>query len=69
MVRAPESFINRTLWPEYLESSRALEEYLNEATEQIIRDEVVGDADEAEEQPAAPPKHSSARGLPLEAES
>ncbi|MGC8550706.1 MAG: hypothetical protein ACP5M4_13510 [Acidobacteriaceae bacterium] len=69
MVRAPESFINRTLWPEYLEISRALEEYLNEATEQIIRDEVFGDADEAEEQPAAPANHASARGLPFEPES
>ncbi len=68
VVRAPESFINRTLWPEYLEISQALEEYLNEATEQIIRDEVFGDADEAEEQPDAPPKHASARGLSLEAE-
>ncbi len=51
LVRAPESFINRTLWPEYLEISRALDEYLREATERIIREEVFGDADEAEEQP------------------
>ena len=28
LVRAPESFINRTLWPEYLDISRALDEYL-----------------------------------------
>lgn len=51
LVRAPESFINRTLWPEYLEISRALDEYLREATERIIREEVFDDADEAEEQP------------------
>lgn len=69
VVRAPESFINRTLWPEYQEISQALEEYLNEATERIIRDEVFGDADEAEERPDASAKHSSARGRPLEAES
>jgi hypothetical protein len=69
VVRAPKSFINRTLWPEYLEISQALEEYLNEATERIIRDEVFGDADEAEEQPDAASKPASARGLPLEAES
>ena len=54
LVRAPESFINRTLWPEYLEISRALDEYLRDATERIIREEVFGDADEAEEQPEAP---------------
>jgi hypothetical protein len=49
-VRAPESFINKTLWPEYLEISRALDDYLNEATERIIREEVFSDAGEAEEQ-------------------
>ncbi|MFP5230937.1 MAG: hypothetical protein ACLGXA_25250 [Acidobacteriota bacterium] len=69
VVRAPESFINGTLWPEYLEISRALDEYLNEATERIIREEVFGDAEEAEERPDAPPKHASERGLSLDAES
>lgn len=54
LVRAPRSFINQTLWPEYLEISRALDEYLREATERIIREEVFGDAEEAEEQAEAP---------------
>lgn len=63
IVRAPESFINRTLWPEYLEISRALDEYLNEATERIIREEVFGDAEEAEERPDAPPNQAPAPGL------
>ena len=49
MVRAPRSFIDRTLWPEYLELKAALDEYLNEATERIIREEVFGDAGEAPE--------------------
>ena len=49
VLRAPRSFINETLWPEYMEISQALEEYLNEATERIIREEVFGDAGEAEE--------------------
>src|SRR5579859_12640 len=35
MVRAPKSFVDRTLWPEYLELKSALDEYLNEATERI----------------------------------
>jgi hypothetical protein len=47
MVRAPRAFIDRTLWPEYLELKSALDEYLNEATERIIRDEVYRDAREA----------------------
>jgi hypothetical protein len=49
LVRSPRSFIDQTLWPEYLEISRALDEYLREATERIIREEVFADADEAEE--------------------
>jgi len=49
VLRAPKSFIDRTLWPEYVEISQALDEYLNEATERIIREEVFRDAEEAEE--------------------
>jgi hypothetical protein len=49
MVRAPKSFIDRTLWPEYIELKGALDEYLNDATERIIREEVFGDAGEAPE--------------------
>jgi len=54
VLRASESFIKETLWPEYLEISRALDDYLNEATERIIREEVFGDAEEAEERTEAP---------------
>ena len=39
-VKAPKAFIKETLWPEYLELSDALDEYLNEATEKIIREEL-----------------------------
>ena len=49
MVRCPRSFVNRTLWPEYLEIKGALDEYLMEATERIIREEVYRDAGEAPE--------------------
>ena len=68
VVRAPKSFVNQTLWPEYLEISRALDEYLNEATERIIRDEVFGDAEEAEERPETPGKQAPAVGFPHEQE-
>ena len=47
MVRAPRAFIDRTLWPEFVELQSALNSYLNEATERIIREEVFGDAAEA----------------------
>jgi len=48
-VRAPRSFVNNTLWPEFLQIQKALDEYLNEATDRIIREEVFGNSDEAEE--------------------
>ena len=49
MVRAPHSFVDKTLWPEYIALQRALHAYLNEATERIIREEVYRDAGEAPE--------------------
>jgi hypothetical protein len=49
IVRAPRSFVLQTLWPEYRELSAALDDYLSDATERIIREEVYGDAGEATE--------------------
>jgi hypothetical protein len=49
VVRAPKSFVVKTLWPEYLQIKDALDEYLNEATERIIREEVDRDSAEAPE--------------------
>ncbi len=49
MVRIPRSFVDHTLWPEYLQIKEALDAYLNEATERIIREEVFRDAREAPE--------------------
>jgi hypothetical protein len=49
MVRAPRSFVDNTLWPEYLELQTALHAYLNDATQRIIREEVYKDVGEAAE--------------------
>ena len=49
VVRTPESFINNILWPEFLQIKDALNEYLNEATERIIREEVYSNSAEAAE--------------------
>jgi len=49
IVRAPRAFIERTLWPEYLELQSALSSYLDEATERSIREEAFKDAEEAAE--------------------
>jgi len=49
MVRVPKSFMDRTLWPEYIQLRDALDGYLDEATARIIREEVFRDAQEATE--------------------
>jgi hypothetical protein len=49
IVRAPRGFVDKTLWPEFLDLRSALEDYLNEATERIIREEVFRDAEDAPE--------------------
>jgi hypothetical protein len=59
VLRAPEPFIRKTLLPEFEEISRALNEYLDVATERIIREEVFGDAGEAEEKVETPDRPSA----------
>jgi hypothetical protein len=49
VLRAPASFIDKTLWPEFVEIKKALDEYLEQATERIIREEVFRASEEAEE--------------------
>ena len=49
IIRAPKSFIEQVLWPEFEELSAALTAYLSEITEKVIRDEVHGETGEAEE--------------------
>jgi hypothetical protein len=65
VLRAPASFINGTLWPEFLQIKRALDEYLHEATERIIREEVFGNSEEAEEREGTPTDASSTMDPPL----
>ncbi len=52
LIRAPASFVNGILWPEFEALSKALTLHLAEITETIIREEVhesTRDADEVEE--------------------
>jgi len=49
MIRVPESFVNDVLWPEFQQLNAALREYLDAATNKIIREEVYKDAGEAPE--------------------
>lgn len=57
VLRAPESFLRRTLWPEFVALSEELTRHLRQITERVIRETIHGDASEAEE--VADPK-----GLP-----
>ncbi len=48
MIKAPERFINEILWPEYIEMSKVLREYLDETTNKIIQKEIFGGSLEVE---------------------
>ena len=50
MVKVRRSFLDRILWPEYVELRDALDEYLSAATDRIIREEVFSNTGEAQEQ-------------------
>jgi hypothetical protein len=51
IVRAPETFLNRVLWPEFQEINAALSEYLAEVTDKVIREAVYKDNSDADEVP------------------
>jgi hypothetical protein len=53
VVRAPASFVNVILWPEFDSLNEALSSYLMQVTERVIRDAVHADMGEAEERPEA----------------
>ena len=51
MVRAPETFLNSVLWPEFQEINAALTEYLAEVTDKVIREAVFKETSDADEVP------------------
>jgi hypothetical protein len=61
-VRAPKTFQDRTLWPEFVALSEELETHLNELTERVIRDAIHADVSEAGEKdgPKALPQSGDA---------
>ncbi len=46
MLRAPVSFVDQTLWPEFQELNTTLQTYLRQTTERIIRESVHADTSE-----------------------
>jgi tRNA nucleotidyltransferase (CCA-adding enzyme) len=55
MVRVQPEFVDRTLWPQFLELDRTLRGYLHDVTHRVIRSAVHADSSEAEvvEEPKA----------------
>jgi hypothetical protein len=49
IVKAPRSFIDAVLWPEFEGINAALIEYISSITERLIREEVYRDVADAEE--------------------
>jgi len=49
MVRAPKTFQERTLWPEYQALSKELDAHLDELTTRVIREAIDDDVSEAVE--------------------
>ena len=49
MVKAPRSFMDQTLWPEFEELSRELQGFLSDVTERVIREAIHGDDSDADE--------------------
>lgn len=48
VVSAPATFIDEVLWPEFSEINEALEAYLSEVTDKVIREEVYRESGEAD---------------------
>jgi hypothetical protein len=55
MARVSKSFVDETLWPEFVELDDVLEQYLSDITDRVIREAVFADSSEATERakPAA----------------
>jgi hypothetical protein len=49
MVKAPVSFVNETLWPEFRQISAALRSYVDQLTERVLADVFQADSSDAPE--------------------
>lgn len=49
LVRAPKTFHERTLWPEFLALAKELHTHLDELTERVVREATHPDVSEAHE--------------------
>ena len=49
MARVSKTFVDKTLWPQFLELDKELTAHIDETAERIIKEAVFGDSSEAEE--------------------
>ncbi|MFH1077591.1 MAG: hypothetical protein V1753_12330 [Pseudomonadota bacterium] len=49
MAKVSKTFVDKTLWPEFLELDKELTTHINETTEKIINEAIFRDSSEAEE--------------------
>jgi hypothetical protein len=61
MVKAPASFLNDTLWPEFQQISSALRTHLDQTTDRILAEALPSDSSDAQE--IAPPAQLPAGSL------
>ena len=64
-MRAPKTFHDRILWPEFLALSKEVEAHLDELTDRVIREAInedVSDAPESATAKALPAATGKARG-------
>jgi len=66
LLRAPKTFQNRTLWPEYRALSEELDAHLQELTDRVIREAIDEDVSEATD--TEPPRELpvAANGAPVD---
>jgi hypothetical protein len=48
MARVPNRFVDETLWPEFMELSKTLRNYLSDVTERIVSQVICQDNSEAD---------------------
>ena len=51
MARVSKSFVDQTLWPEFVELDNVLRKYLSDVTDRVIREAIFVDSSEAEDRP------------------
>jgi hypothetical protein len=52
MARVSASFVEETLWPEFVELDRLLAEHLDEVTDRIIRESIYEGSEDLEVRPS-----------------